>query len=196
MTIGDFPVQGLKWWNISFWHLCHKIFHNMTLTWNSKRISSPWQSSKLNVFPSIWDEVSSKPSKKTSNFVSSCKQRCLLLANTFLKSFCTSEDHKVELFMQSVNLGWIFPTNFQVTHLAKSHVTKSYLKVLKIPSGSCSYRSPAHGDTGHINRRVGESSWEVSWPCEQSGKTQNWVRGNEFGGVETNQGRNGTKHSK
>lgn len=98
--------------------------------------------------------------------------------------------------MQSVYLGWIFPTNFQVTHLAKSHVKKSYLKVLKIPSGSRFYRSPAHEDTGLINRRVGESSWEVTWPCEQSGKTQNWVRGNVFGGVETNQGRNETKDLK
>lgn len=49
--------------------------------------------------------------------------------------------------MQSVNLGWIFPTNFEVMHLTKSHVKKSYLKVLKIPSGSSFYSSPAHGDT-------------------------------------------------
>lgn len=98
--------------------------------------------------------------------------------------------------MQSVNLGRNFSTNFQVMQLAKSHVKKSYLKVVKIPSGSCFHRSPAHGDTGHLNRRVGESSREVPWPCERSGKAENWVRGNVFGGMGTNQGINETKHWK
>jgi len=55
-------------------------------------------------------------------------------------------------------------------HLTKSYCKKSYLKVLKIPNGSCFYGLSAHEDTQRIDNIAEESSSEVAWPCEQLGK--------------------------
>lgn len=85
MTIEDCLFRGRSSETFRVDIFVIKIFHNMTLTWNSDGISTPWQN--IRIHSQITEPV-------------------------------------------------FFLTNFHAIKLTKSHIKKSYLKVLKLPRKS------------------------------------------------------------